>query len=155
MHSGVVDGGVETASDRVNPSVDRNYGQVITSLRQRRQLAPLSGRGVIHFVCRDGDRIDSATPDGVKLSIECSETNRSARTFHRRESSPCVLCRIVFECDIPGVHVDVARETTDNVDLAVHAGGTNMAETGRHRRPYAPPIRRRSVLLVQCLRIVA
>ena len=148
MHPGVVDSCVETASDCMDPSVDGNNGQVITSPRQRRKLAPLSGRGVVHFMCRDRHRIDSASADSVNLPIERGETNRSARSFHRRESSPCVPCRIVFKCDILGTHVNVPSETTYNVDLAVHSDSPNMAKTARHRRPYTPPICRRIVLFV-------
>src|SRR6516162_5136447 len=140
MHSGVIRSCIKAAADSVDLSVDSNDPQVIPGTRQRRQLTPPSGSGVVHFICSDRYGIDSASADSVKLSIESGEAHGPSRTLHGREGLPCVGCRVVLKGDVLRVHVNVPGEATCNVNFSVHAHGANMTETARHRRSHAPTI---------------
>src|SRR5438309_1343079 len=95
--------------------------------------------------------IDAAPADRVKLSVQRSQTHRSARTFHWRQCPPGIAAWIVFESDVQGAHMDISCETADDVDLSVHPDRACVTDAARHRRALTPAIRCRIVLLNELL----
>src|SRR5215471_4762580 len=94
----------KASADHVDLSIHHHGGHVVAALRQGRRYLPSAGRGVIDFVRADHIVLVLAATQRMNLSGDRRDRDRAARTGERRQLTPRIRSRIVFE----GTIVDAA-----------------------------------------------